>query len=128
MTIRLIPEEVLLSREEEVRHLIASVASMYAIDVEDPVHGPAFRHFLLFCHWPSLLAGSFPDLDTATVFYNKYFWFMRFVRLYALAYGPDAGMEQQAFQLLEAAEFEIDWSVIEEIESEVAMDLDELGP
>jgi hypothetical protein len=57
--------------------------------------------------------------------YNRYYWFLKFARLFVRENGPDAGLEQQAFQILENSEGKIDWSVIEAIECQVE---NEIGP
>lgn len=52
--------------------------------------------------------------------YSQYYWFLHFKKKYGARFGSDAGMEQQAFQLLESLTGEmeeIDWGLIEEIES-----------
>jgi|SRR5579871_4127248 len=56
------------------------------------------------------------------VFLSRYYWFRRFVTLQSLKYGFDAGLEQQAFQILEYPfpECEVDWSVLEGIENRIS--------
>lgn len=123
MTIRLVPQEVLESRENEMRQLIASDALAHALDIDDPVYGQAFRRFLILSRWSSSGAGSLPDLDEATLFCSRYYWFLRSIRLYASTDGPDAGLEQQAYPMLERADLDIDGSIIEQIEARVEMEV-----
>lgn len=47
----------------------------------------------------------------------------RVCKLYQAKHGLDTGLEQQAFQLLEDAGPEVDWSAIEAIEARVAEDV-----
>jgi len=76
--------------------------------------GEALANALLFERWPELLTGE--ALDPERIFYNRYFWFRRFTKLWQVAHGPDAGLEQQAFQILEQAAFNVDWSLIQELD------------
>jgi hypothetical protein len=48
---------------------------------------------------------------------NRYFWFRRFILLWTREHGPDAGLEQQAFQMLETCELEIDWEFLKQVET-----------
>ena len=52
-----------------------------------------------------------------TKFYNKYYWFQKYVNRNHKLNGFDAGLEQQSFKLLDEAEHikGIDWQVIKEI-------------
>jgi hypothetical protein len=53
------------------------------------------------------------------IFYNRYYWFLVFAKLYHAAHGFDAGIEQQGFQLLETAPPGVDWNCLEAIEADV---------
>ena len=68
---------------------------------------PALRNFVLLTHVPDVL--SAPELN---VFYTRYFWFSVLALQLRAAHGIDTGVEQQAFQLLEHAPSDVDWSVI----------------
>lgn len=54
-------------------------------------------------------------------FYSKYRYFRQFVSRMVELNGPDEGLEQQAFKLLESfgAENEVDWGLVEQIEKEL---------
>jgi hypothetical protein len=56
-------------------------------------------------------------MDETALFYNRYYWFKRFVKQRESEHGFDAGLEQQAFKLLEAAPADIDWSMVEAIDA-----------
>ncbi len=72
----------------------------------------SFLFYLLFTH--ALLP---LDMDAVEVFYNRYYWFRRFMEGYQTERGLDAGLEQQAFQMLEQAPADIDWEMIPLIEA-----------
>lgn len=84
-----------------------------AIDVTDGPAGLARARALLFERWPELLPAP---LDPPMRFYNHYFWFLRFATLWQAAHGEDPGLEQQAFQILEQVDFEIDGDVFQQVE------------
>lgn len=62
-------------------------------------------------------AAGLPAMSDVTAFYNAYYWFLVFARLHQASSGPDAGLEQQALQLLEAAPDDIDWLIVEQIDA-----------
>jgi hypothetical protein len=123
MTIPLVSEADLMGFEEELSRSIVSVPERFLFAIDDPVYGPAFRRYLLLSHGLSWLASKVPDLDVRSVFYSRYYWFLMLIRLYQSRTGDDAGMEQQAFQMLEAAEIEINWSIIEAIEAQIQKEI-----
>lgn len=48
-------------------------------------------------------------------FYNQYYWYLVFSKLYQASSGFDAGVEQQAFRLLESAPEGVSWDRIDQI-------------
>lgn len=58
------------------------------------------------------IGNEFNDLDRL---YNRYYWFQRFASVYQFKYGPDAGIEQQAIQILEQSSCDVDWSILARI-------------
>lgn len=59
------------------------------------------------------------DLKT---FYSRYFWLLLYVERQKALHGPDMGLEQQLFKLLEESETlseEVDWSFVENLEKKV---------
>jgi hypothetical protein len=98
-------------------------AKKFAPEAMDSASGEAFRYYLLFSSGACLEAADFRDLREDAVFYNRYYWFQRFVKLHTDKHGFDAGLEQQAFQLLELAPATTDWSVVEAIEARAGEEL-----
>jgi hypothetical protein len=113
----LIPEAELVTLGAEVRRRWA-LEHHYWVDFDDPLYGAAFQHYLLFTHWPDLLKMT-RGLTPQAMYYNRYYWFLKFAKLYMRKHGSDAGMEQQAFQLLEQMDCEIDWYIVEQIDKQV---------
>jgi hypothetical protein len=111
-TAPLIPVEVLGGIDDvELRRRAAQLP--LAIDLDDPDARPLLWS-LVFERWPDLL--STQDLDNATRFYNQYFWFVRFASAWQAAHGHDAGLEQQAFKMLETAPPEAVWGVVAQLD------------
>jgi hypothetical protein len=115
----LIPESILQGKDHMIRERVKSSNLTYAVDMDNEYYGAPFRYFLLFFHWPCLLESDVPDLDSQLTFYNAYYWFIKFSKVYMAMHGHDTGLEQQAFQILEKAEFNIDWEMIKQIEHQV---------
>ncbi len=124
----LVSESTLNETDEKLGRLIDKVKHEYGIDVDDDLYGSAFRYYLLFDRWPTLLQGAVPELDATVRFYNKYYWFWRMKCLYFQKHGYDAGLDQQAFQLLEYAHehetFDIDLLVTHQIEKRVEREVE----
>ena len=57
------------------------------------------------------------DLTAEDRLYNRYFWFRRFANAHRAKFGEDAGIEQQAFQILEYADCEVDLTQVERLEA-----------
>lgn len=107
----------MLSRvKNELYARVAQLTPSVPLDAGDV--GEALAWSLLFERWPDLLPGS--PIDRESAFYNQYFWFKRFATLKQERDGYDAGLEQQVFRLLEQPDFDLDWSLIEQIDAEAA--------
>jgi hypothetical protein len=113
----LISERFLVNLDHGIEALLPSIRNETSIDCNDPEYGVAFRRFLLFAHWPYLLENLGLHATTEGLLYNKYYWMLRFSKLYERKHGFDAGIEQQAFKILESASFELDWNVVEHVTS-----------
>lgn len=122
MTVPLVSESALEAVEAEVRRLIPTLDPPLAADPDDATYGAPLRHYLLFAHWLALLTRHGHTLDPAAVVYNAYYWFLTFKRLWQARHGFDAGLEQQAFQLLERAVGEIDLEAVAAIERRVEVE------
>src|SRR5262245_56390652 len=93
----LIPENELAATEDQVKARVRGSEQIFTVDLDNDKYGSAFNHFLLLSYWPELL-GDDARLTGETLFYNRYYWFLKFIRLYTAEHGADAGLEQQAFQ------------------------------
>jgi hypothetical protein len=72
----------------------------YRVELTDhPIAGPSLRHYLLLTECPELVGGL--GLSDVERFWSRYYWLARFAREWQAVAGPDAGLEQQVFQLLE---------------------------
>jgi hypothetical protein len=113
----LVPSTTLSSHEQAIGVATKDAAAMHRRELDDPDYGAALRYFLLFSDPARIAAAGITGLDELGAFYNAYYWFKRFAALRADRLGFDAGIEQQAFGLLERAPADVDWSAIEAIDS-----------
>jgi hypothetical protein len=118
----LIPISVLAQHHSELLRRIEQVDSPPSAGLMSGASGEAYARSLLFERWPELVIEG--PVDSARSFYNRYFWFARFAALWQAAHGYDAGLEQQVFHLLEQADFDIDWDVVQELDARAKQDLD----
>jgi hypothetical protein len=115
----LVPESELRNRDVAIRAATEVAVARLGRAAEDAGEAPAFRYYLVFENGASALSVGFAELDAPTLFYNRYYWFKRFVKQHEARYGFDAGLEQQAFKLLESAPEDIDWAVIGHLDARV---------
>ena len=86
---------------------------------------PELRTFLTYVHVINKLEEEAlqndDSKDAVALFYSRYYWFDRFKKRYITLYGDNAGLEQQAFKMLEHfSEYypgELDWGFIERIDN-----------
>lgn len=55
------------------------------------------------------------DLSEVVAFYNAYYWILVFAKKFQERHGFDAGVEQEAFKVLEHAPDGVDWELVERI-------------
>jgi hypothetical protein len=72
--------------------------------------GPPLKNYI------ALTRSAIPTLTAEDRLYNRYFWFCRLVNASRAVFGEDAGLEQQAFQILENADCDVDWEMTRQIE------------
>jgi hypothetical protein len=112
---QIIPKELLEAKLSEIDSRIRESDLKFSIEPDDESFGNAFKFYLLFENWPSLLAGNGFAIGNELIFYNRYYWFCCFLKLYKAKHRYDAGLEQQAFRLLEDSEalnVDVDWELI----------------
>jgi hypothetical protein len=115
----LVADTLLREQDTAIRAATASAAVGVA-GLLDEAGWTAFRYYLLFSDPAAVRAAGFDDIPTISLFYNRYYWFKRFVNQRAAVQGHDVGLEQQAFKLLEAAPEGVDWSVVEALDVQAA--------
>ncbi len=67
---------------------------------------------------------NFKQIDPLNLYYNRYYWYLKFLISYQREIGYDAGLEQQEFKILEDGEniTNVDWSEIEKISNKIKED------
>jgi hypothetical protein len=117
---RLVPEDVLAAKIHAFDALRSRLVGRYDLTLlDDPQAGRFLKYYLLLTEAPELLVDQ--AISPEDLFWSRYYWFLRFARLRQTTTGYDAGLEQQAFQILEYPwpECEPDWSLLELVESAV---------
>jgi len=81
-----------------------------------PAAAAALQIFLTLTQSPDVFLKA--GLSAETIFWSRYYWFLRFVAIQTQHQGFDAGLEQQTFQLLEHPfpPCDPDWSRLESVE------------
>lgn len=117
MEIPIVQESALRSAQQQIVNFAAAHRGLFSVDFDDPDFGSAFVYYLFFSHHPSVSSVLGVDLNDEEKFYNAYYWFQRFIRLYMDKHGYDAGLEQQAFKMLEEVNFDLDFEVVAMIDN-----------
>lgn len=91
------------------------------ITVDDVELSKALNYFLFLKQCPQdILTNS--SFTYEIVLYSQYYWFIYFKNHYFLKYGYDAGMDQQAFLLIENLTNElgeeVDWELLEKVQNQ----------
>jgi hypothetical protein len=90
--------------------------------LDAPLSGRALKCYLLLTEMPNLLGEG--TVSAERVLYSRYYWFVLFARLRQAMAGYDAGLDQQALQILEQppTDCELDWLLVERIEAAASKD------
>ena len=110
----LIPEGRISPLHNEARRAASCLASNVTFDLDDRLYGPPYLNYLVLTNFKERLPAKWQKEPLNL--YNRYYWFRRFIRLHCTIHGEDAGLEQQAFQILEQSMADLDWQVIEAID------------
>jgi len=113
----ILTDDTLATYDNLVLERLWAKPNNYAVDAMHPAYGQAFRRFILFNDWFELLCDL--NLGECALCYNRYLWARRFAKAYQTVHGPDAGIEQQVFRVLETAPADVDWTILESIDKGV---------
>lgn len=87
---------------------------------DNDLAGP-LKKYLLLTYFPAKIN----EIDPLNLFYNRYYWFMKFKYKYLKKFGNDhLNLRQEGFKILEeGGQYEnIDWSEIEKISKDTEND------
>ena len=113
----ILPESTLRALHQKIQVSVEQRRPPYNVDWEDPDYGLAFIYHLFFSQNPSVCKVLGVELDEETKFYNRYYWFRRFVARHKQKHGYDAGLEDQASDILASgAQFDLDVEIIHMID------------
>lgn len=120
MNHELIPDSELRRRDGAIRRIVSESAGKFATELDGSAEADAFARYLLFSDSSLYKQVELGPLSETRIFYNRYYWFLTFAKLRRSKRGHDAGVEQQAFKLLESAPDAVDWGVVAEIANDVS--------
>lgn len=89
----------------------------------DDTLNKSLKKYLLLTHYPE----KFKNVDQLNIYYNRYYWFLKFWNLYFKKFNNDnLNLRQQEFKILEEGEIysNIDWTIMEEISKEIKKQLE----
>ncbi len=83
----------------------------------NPSVSESLKKYLALTQYPE----RFINIEPLDLFYNRYYWYLKFLVSHQKVFGYDAGLEQQEFRILEEGEkySGIDWGQIEKISNEL---------
>ena len=110
----LIAEDQLPVGDALLTRLVEKVPAVRWRELDEDVRQAYARHVALLDGdlRPELGVGG---LSESVAFYNAYYWVLVFAKRYQARYGIDAGIEQEAFKVLERAPADVDWQVVERV-------------
>lgn len=110
----LIPENQLPISATLLARIEAKVPSVNWRNLEDDSRQAYARYVALLD--PELRDEFGVEIASESVaFYNAYFWILVFAKRYQAHHGPDAGIEQECFKVLERAPVDVDWQAVESV-------------
>lgn len=115
----LIPENQLTISDELLARLAEEIPAVNWRGLEEDLKQAYGRYIVL------LDGGLRSELGIAALresiaFYNAYYWVLVFAKRFQERHGFDAGIEQEAFKVLERAPADVDWDVVERVNQAVA--------
>jgi hypothetical protein len=115
----IVPIKDLAAAERSLPTKVRKALEARSEDTAHPKYGAALRRHLLFADKAALTAAGLGGLSPDVAFYNAYYWFLVFAQLSQAVRGFDAGVEQQAGELLanHGAGATLDFELIEALEA-----------
>lgn len=99
--------------------IISEASFAYASEsmLANPLFSDDLKKYLSLVQYPF----KFIDIEPLQLYYNKYYYFLKFLVSYQKLIGFDAGLEQKEFKIIEEGEIypDIDWGVIEDISNKI---------
>lgn len=104
-----------LTRREALIDEVLSGRKEYNLRTLEPASKQALGRHLLFAEPDARERAGFGAISDAQAFYNSYYWFLIFSKIYQEKNGYDAGVEQKSFKILERIPPDGDWKIVEKI-------------
>ena len=114
----LIAEDQLRVSDDLLMRLAEKNPAVQWFNLEEDLRQAYARHIALLDIELRQALGA-EELSELSAFYNSYYWILVFIKIYQARHGFDAGMEQEAFKILERAPADIDWQLVERVNQSV---------
>ncbi|RDU38115.1 hypothetical protein DRW41_00655 [Neobacillus piezotolerans] len=96
---------------------LTNIITIVDEDLEKVLH-----YFLILKEFGQEITAGSP-FTTEQILYSQYYWYVYFKNQYFSKYGYDAGMDQQAFKLIEHIAYElndeVNWDFLEQITNDL---------
>jgi len=107
----LIAESQLIVSEALLTRLVEKVPAVRWREIDKEVEAAYARHFALLDKDLRSELGV-AHLSEPVAFYNAYYWMLLFEKRYEARYGFNAGVKDEAVNILERAPAGVDWNVV----------------
>lgn len=115
---KLVPEEKLAAKEAEFDAVHRHEKSPLE---ENLTTGRALKFYTLLTIAPELLADE--ELSAEQIFWSRYYWFSRYIKLRQALGAGDVALHQQALRILEDhPHCSADWTTLEKVEALASRD------
>lgn len=114
-----VPVNIINAAKPRILDLIRNSERRIGVDLDDAFYGDIFLYYLALSDPKIVMEIGLSHLSEFDIYYNRFYFFTLFSKLYQIKHGYDAGIEQQAFQLLEESPSGVNLAIVEYITARV---------
>ena len=106
--------------KNNIEYLMNKTGHMYTPEFSDELLRSSLNNWSLFDQKEMELQ-NLTELSLEDILYSKYYWFTKFMHRYHEIYGPNSGIDQQQFKLIEEMSSileVVDYQILKNIETE----------
>lgn len=113
----IIPESILAPLYDAAWTELTEKTDLSGATLNKELYARSYLNYLVLTNLHEKLPLEWQSVSL--IVYNRYYWFLKYAKIHSEEHGRDAGLEQQSFNILEDAMDDLDWSVIEAIETQI---------